>query len=86
MPRFFVRREKRWHSVLSLLSIDDNLRVQSLSMNEDRAIKNPIQEYRLYVGRLLFTLLVVLIMAGVLLWRYYHLQVLEHEGLVTYRL
>jgi len=69
--------------VLSLLSIDDNLRVQSLSMNEDRAIKNPIQEYRLYVGRLLFTLLVVLIMAGVLLWRYYHLQVLEHEGLVT---
>lgn len=69
--------------MLSLLSIDDNLRVQSLSMNEDRAIKNPIQEYRLYVGRLLFTLLVVLIMAGVLLWRYYHLQVLEHEGLVT---
>lgn len=69
--------------MLSLLSIDDNLRVQSLSMNEDRAIKNPIQESRLYVGRLLFTLLVVLIMAGVLLWRYYHLQVLEHEGLVT---
>ncbi|TNF07923.1 MAG: penicillin-binding protein 2 [Gammaproteobacteria bacterium] len=52
-------------------------------MNEDRAIKNPMQEYRLYVGRLLFTLVVVLIMAGVLLWRYYHLQVLEHEGLVT---
>ncbi|MEZ5529824.1 MAG: penicillin-binding protein 2 [Porticoccaceae bacterium] len=52
-------------------------------MNEDRAIKNPQLEYRLYAGRLLFTLLVVLIMAGVLMWRYYHLQVVRHEEFVT---
>ncbi|WP_461481811.1 penicillin-binding protein 2 [Porticoccus sp.] len=52
-------------------------------MNEDRAIKNPQLEFRLYAGRLIFTLLVVLIMAGVLLWRYYYLQVVRHDEFVT---
>jgi len=52
-------------------------------MNEDRAIKNPLQESRLYAGRLLFAVLVVLILAGILLWRYYHLQVERHEAFVT---
>ncbi len=65
------------------LPIDTGLRVQSQSMNEDRTIKNPQLEFRLYAGRLLFTFLVVLIMAGVLLWRYYHLQVVSHENFVT---
>ncbi len=52
-------------------------------MNDDHALKNPILESRLFVFRLFFAVLVVGLMAGVLLWRYYHLQVIRHEGLVT---
>lgn len=52
-------------------------------MNDDHALKNPLLESRLFVARLLFAVLIVVLMAGVLLWRYYHLQVVSHEGLVT---
>lgn len=57
--------------------------VQSPSMNNDLALKKPQLEFRLFAGRLLFAMLVVLLMAGVLLWRYYYLQVVRYDGLVT---
>jgi penicillin-binding protein 2 len=50
---------------------------------DDRALKNPLMDYRLYVGRLLFTMVVVLLLSGGLLWRYYHLQVERHDAFVT---
>lgn len=52
-------------------------------MTDDRALKNPQFESRIFVLRLLFALLVVVLMVGVLLWRYFHLQVVRYEGLVT---
>lgn len=52
-------------------------------MTDDRALKNPQLESRIFVLRLLFALLVVVLMVVVLLWRYFHLQVIRYEGLVT---
>jgi penicillin-binding protein 2 len=59
------------------------LQLQSFSMNDDHALKNPLFEARLFVARLLFAVLVVVLLAGVLVWRYYHLQVVRYEGFVT---
>lgn len=52
-------------------------------MNDDHALKNPQMEFRLFVGRMLFAMLVVLVMAGVLVGRYYYLQVVRYDGLTT---
>lgn len=52
-------------------------------MNEDRALKNPLLEWRLYVGRISFAAAVVLILAGVIVWRYFNLQVTRHEDFAT---
>lgn len=60
-----------------------NLPVQSSLMNDDHTLKNPQLEFRLFVSRLLFSVLIVLLMAGILLGRYYYLQVVRYEGLVT---
>jgi penicillin-binding protein 2 len=49
----------------------------------DRTLKKPQLEFRLFAGRLLFAMLVVLVMTGVLFGRYYYLQVVRYEGLVT---
>lgn len=52
-------------------------------MNDDHALKNPQMEFRLFVGRMFFAMLVVLVMAGVLVGRYYYLQVVRYDGLTT---
>lgn len=52
-------------------------------MNNDRALKNPQLEFRLFMARLLFAILVVIVMSGVLIGRYYYLQVVRYDGLKT---
>lgn len=52
-------------------------------MNDDLAFKNPKHEFRLFAGRLFFTTFVVVVMAALLVGRYYYLQVIRYEGLTT---
>ncbi|MEZ5483245.1 MAG: penicillin-binding protein 2 [Porticoccaceae bacterium] len=52
-------------------------------MNNDYARKDPQREYRLFFGRLGFTVLIVLLMIGGLIWRYAHLQISRHADFVT---
>jgi len=51
-------------------------------MSDEHALKNPQREFRLFVSRLLFAVLVVGFMSIVLLGRYYYLQVVRYDGLV----
>ena len=52
-------------------------------MADFSTLKNPQWESRLYVARASFTLLVVLLMLGVLLWRYHDLQINRHQDFAT---
>lgn len=52
-------------------------------MNDRRALKNPQLEHRMFAIRLLVTLLCVVIMAVVLLWRYGQLQVVRYDDYKT---
>lgn len=52
-------------------------------MNEERAIKDHNREFRLFFARLSVAALAVLLVAGLLLWRYYQLQVVRHQDFVT---
>lgn len=52
-------------------------------MADFRTLKNPQLESRIYVARASFTLLVVLLMLGILLWRYHDLQINRHQDFAT---
>ncbi len=52
-------------------------------MADFSTLKNPQWETRLYVARASFTLLVVLLLLGVLLWRYHDLQINRHQDFAT---
>lgn len=52
-------------------------------MLDDNAFKDPGQDSRLFLWRVFAALLVVLLLAGGLAWRYYHLQVVRHHDFVT---
>ncbi len=52
-------------------------------MADFSTLKNPQWESRLYVARASFTLLVVFLMLGVLLWRYHDLQINRHQDFAT---
>ena len=52
-------------------------------MADFSTLKNPQWESRLYTARASFTLLVVLLMLGVLLWRYHDLQINRHQDFAT---
>jgi len=52
-------------------------------MADFSTLKNPQWESRLYVARASFTLLVVCLMLGVLLWRYHDLQINRHQDFAT---
>ena len=52
-------------------------------MNDDYALKDPQREYRLFFGRLGFTVLVVMLMVGGLIARYGYLQISRHDDFVT---
>jgi len=52
-------------------------------MIHERAIKDHNREVRLFFFRLSFVALVTLVLLGVLIWRYYYLQVVHHQDYVT---
>ena len=52
-------------------------------MYADRTLKNPFREARLFFGRIVFAMLVVALLLGVVVWRYYQLQVVRHQDFVT---
>ncbi|HCO61763.1 MAG TPA: penicillin-binding protein 2 [Porticoccaceae bacterium] len=52
-------------------------------MREERALKNKLWEARLYAVRISFSLMVLLILTGVLVWRYYDLQISRHQEFTT---
>jgi len=52
-------------------------------MADFSTLKNPQWESRLYVARASFTLLVVLLLLGILLWRYHDLQINRHQDFAT---
>ncbi|PCJ38363.1 MAG: penicillin-binding protein 2 [Cellvibrionales bacterium] len=52
-------------------------------MADFSTLKNPQRESRLYVARASFTLLVVFLLLGVLLWRYHDLQINRHQDFAT---
>ena len=52
-------------------------------MADFSTLKNPQWQSRLYVARASFTLLVVVLMLGVLLWRYHDLQINRHQDFAT---
>ena len=49
----------------------------------DNAFKDPRREYYLFLSRLGFAVFLVLLMVGGILWRYYHLQIVEHDRFAT---
>lgn len=49
----------------------------------DRAFKNPESEYRLFYLRLGVAALVLVVLTGVLVWRYHYLQVIRHSDFAT---
>ncbi len=49
----------------------------------DSAFKDTHREFRLYSIRIFVSALVVLLLAAVLIWRYYHLQVTRHDDYAT---
>jgi len=52
-------------------------------MADFSTLKNPQWESRLYVARASFTLLMVFLLLGVLLWRYHDLQINRHQDFAT---
>ncbi len=52
-------------------------------MRDDRTLSNPHREQRLYAARIGFATLIVLTMMGVLVWRYYDLQITRHQDFAT---
>lgn len=52
-------------------------------MADFSTLKNPQWESRLYTARASFTLLVLFLMLGVLLWRYHDLQINRHQDFAT---
>ncbi|MBQ0719773.1 MAG: penicillin-binding protein 2 [Gammaproteobacteria bacterium] len=52
-------------------------------MPDFSTLKNPQWESRLYAARASFTLLVVVLLLGVLLWRYHDLQINRHQDFAT---
>ncbi len=52
-------------------------------MNADRLLRDHRREHLLFRGRLMFSLLVMMLLLAVLIWRYFDLQVLRHEDFVT---
>ncbi len=52
-------------------------------MIQDRTFKDPNREYRLFFYRVSVAAFAVLVLAGGLLWRYYHLQVVRHQDFAT---
>ncbi len=52
-------------------------------MKDHLTIKDPQFEYRLFFGRLLFVTVIILLMTGVLIWRYGHLQIERYEDFAT---
>ena len=52
-------------------------------MSDFSTLKNPQLESRLYTARASFSLLVVILMLGVLLWRYHDLQINRHQNFAT---
>lgn len=52
-------------------------------MLDDNAFKDPRQDLRLFLWRLIVAMCVVLLLAGGLVWRYYHLQMVRHHDFVT---
>lgn len=49
----------------------------------DRAFKDPQREFRLFSIRLAIGGLILVLMTGLLVWRYYYLQVVRHADFVT---
>ncbi len=49
----------------------------------DRLLRDHRNEHLLFAGRLVFALLAMVGLLGVLIWRYFDLQVLRHEDFVT---
>ncbi|WIO74818.1 penicillin-binding protein 2 [Porticoccaceae bacterium LTM1] len=52
-------------------------------MPVERHLKDPVREQRLYITRALVAAVVVLMIIGLLVWRYYHLQVTRHQDFVA---
>ena len=52
-------------------------------MRERRTLKNKLWEARLYAARISFSVFVLLILTGVLIWRYYDLQITRHQEFTT---
>lgn len=52
-------------------------------MNTDQLLRDDRRERRLFAGRLLVALLGMAALAGLLVWRYFDLQVVRHEDFVT---
>ncbi len=52
-------------------------------MADFSTLKNPQWESRIYIARASFILLVVLLLLGVLLWRYHDLQINRHQDFAT---
>lgn len=50
---------------------------------QDTAFKDDNRDYRIFFRRLCVAALIVLIMTGILFWRYYYLMVERHEDFVT---
>jgi len=49
----------------------------------DRAFKDPQREYRLFYLRLGVAVLGLVVLTGIVLWRYYYLQVVRHSDFAT---
>lgn len=52
-------------------------------MLDDKAFKDPGQDYRLFVWRVVAAVVVVALLTSVLAWRYYQLQVVRHHEFAT---
>lgn len=52
-------------------------------MPVERHLKDPVREQRLYITRALVAAVVVLMIIGLLVWRYYYLQVTRHQDFVA---
>jgi len=50
---------------------------------QDFAFNDPQREFRLFLGRITFTAIAVVLLILLVLWRYYYLQVIKHDDFVT---
>src|SRR5690606_37792028 len=67
----------------ALPRLDHHHRPPLSPMNTDQLLRDDRRERQLFAGRLLVALLGMAALAGLLVWRYFDLQVVRHEDFVT---